>query len=324
VQYTAILNIYLQKGVNTAADGTAPSYVYNWHHYLLQSGWTNYDYADTIESSMPPAAASAFPDVTTGQWVSVDFDLSLLDPDGWMTIRLYNARVDYIELKLTPDTTPPTIIGVSVEPTIVEIGDYLTITATVTDDVGVVAVSADFSYNPEYTDRPSPTSVRMDNVGDDTYEVEYLVPSYWRLGDMIIKVAARDAENWIRSVESVTVTVVVPIEATVDIRPDTLNLKSNGRYVTAFITPPEGYGVGDIDVTTVALEHFTLYALWGEVQDEVFMVKFDRAALVEYLGDQDLVEGYGGKFYDVTLTVTGTLTDGMPFAGTDSIKVIKK
>lgn len=102
VQYTAILNIYLQKGVNTAADGTAPSYVYNWHHYLLQSGWKNYDYADTIESSMPPAAASAFPDVTTGQWVSVDFDLSLLDPDGWLTIRLYNARVDYIELELTP------------------------------------------------------------------------------------------------------------------------------------------------------------------------------------------------------------------------------
>ena len=267
---------------------------------------------------------SEFP-MNPGDTIAFDFMSFSEGSSSWSTAWLYEQ---YYTLELPPDTTPPTIADVNVDPIIVERGDYLTITATVTDDVGVVAVSADFSYNPEYTDRPTPTSVRMIKGTGDTYAVVYQVPEDWRLGEMIIKVAARDAENWIRSVESVTVTVVVPIEATVDINPDTLNLKSNGQYITAYIELPGEYSVGAIDVATILLKHgedLTLDALWGEVQDGVFMVKFDRIALREHLADaEDLGLSGVAKFLVASLKVKGKLTDGMPFEASDTIQVLKR
>ena len=45
-----------------------------------------------------------------------------------------------------------------------------------------------------------------------------------------------------------------PITATVDIDPDTLNLKSKGKWITAYIELPSGYDVADIDVATVMLD----------------------------------------------------------------------
>jgi len=44
------------------------------------------------------------------------------------------------------------------------------------------------------------------------------------------------------------------ISATVDIKPDTLNLKSKGKWITCYIELPEGYNVSDIDVSTVMLD----------------------------------------------------------------------
>jgi len=113
------------------------------------------------------------------------------------------------------------------------------------------------------------------------------------------------------------------IPATIDIDPDTLNLKSNGEWITAYVTLPEGYLVEDIDVASVELVHndFVLAADWGEVQDGVLMVKFDRASLRDYLGEVDVNDG--DKFYDVTLTVKGEVA-GTPFEGSDTITVKRK
>lgn len=44
-----------------------------------------------------------------------------------------------------------------------------------------------------------------------------------------------------------------PIPATVDIDPDTLNPKSQGKFVTAYIELPDGFDVADIDVGTISL-----------------------------------------------------------------------
>ena len=100
--------------------------------------------------------------------------------------------------------------------------------------------------------------------------------------------------------------------ASIDIDPDTLNLKSKGRWITAYITLPDDYDVNDIDISTILLED-TIPAEWGDVQGDVLMVKFDRSEV------EDLVGGPADK---ITLTVSGQLPDGTEFQGLDTIRVI--
>jgi len=124
-----------------------------------------------------------------------------------------------------------------------------------------------------------------------------------------------------------------------DIDPDTLNLKSNGPFVTAYIQLPEGYDAADVVLETVYLDDIQAIAdpIYGFVTDpnsylldldgdgiaETRMVKFDRTTVRDALAD---VADYdeGANFYELRLTITGQLADGTPFVGTDTIVVIKK
>lgn len=127
------------------------------------------------------------------------------------------------------------------------------------------------------------------------------------------------------------------ITATIDIDPDTLNLKSHGQWITAYIELPECYNVEDIDLDSIKLCHhdFWLPAVtdpkYGFVTDpNVYMVdhdgdgyidrlvKFDRQILIDYLKGQ----GYGDGDM-IELTVTGEAT-GTRFEGFDTIQVISK
>lgn len=114
------------------------------------------------------------------------------------------------------------------------------------------------------------------------------------------------------------------VVATMNISPERLNLKSSGEWITACITLPEGYSVDDIDAATVKLTYddFVSAAEWVNAEGNVLMVKFDRIALRDSLGVVDLFEGE--KFYEVTLTVSGTFADGTLFEGNDIITVIKR
>jgi signal peptidase len=107
------------------------------------------------------------------------------------------------------------------------------------------------------------------------------------------------------------------VTASVDIDPDTLNLDSQGKWITVYAYIDTEYDEKDIIIKSVMLDG-VIQAEWGEVQtDGRLMVKFDRTLLIEYL----IREGYGDGD-KVTLTVSGEFVDGVRFSGTDTIVVI--
>jgi hypothetical protein len=109
-----------------------------------------------------------------------------------------------------------------------------------------------------------------------------------------------------------------PMAATVDFDPNTLNLKSRGRWVTCYVELLDGCDVADVDIASVMLN--------GSVHAEEspssigdydsdglpdLMVKFDRSAVGAILTIGQNVE----------ITVTGNVGSQL-FSGTDYIRVI--
>lgn len=106
--------------------------------------------------------------------------------------------------------------------------------------------------------------------------------------------------------------VAVPV--TVEVHPETLNLNSQGRWITTYIGLPEGYDAGGIDVKTVRLKYgeHVIDAQWGNVEEDGrLMVKFDRAAVSAILPVADEVE----------LFISGEF-QGVLFRASDHIRVI--
>jgi Tol biopolymer transport system component len=136
-------------------------------------------------------------------------------------------------------------------------------------------------------------------------------------GSVIVFMSNRDGSD----LDIFMIRLQEQISASVDIDPDTLNLKSNGQWITAYITLPEGYTVEDIVLETVYLDGVP--AAWSEIQNGVYMTKFDRETLQTRLTNEPDYDS-APKFYDLTLAVTGELVDGTPFEGSDTIRVLSK
>jgi hypothetical protein len=164
-----------------------------------------------------------------------------------------------------------------------------------------------------------------DNDDWNNYGEDYLVFwGYWAQGPTPTWNDARgpapDPEKYPQLVPGFVVEYdPAPVAATIDVKPDTLNLKSAGKWITCHIELADDYDVGEIAISTVQLN--------GQVSAEPqptqvgdydadgaadLMVKFDRAAVQEILEVGDAV----------LITVTGQLEGGESFLGTDAIRVI--
>jgi hypothetical protein len=110
------------------------------------------------------------------------------------------------------------------------------------------------------------------------------------------------------------------INATIDIDPDTFNLKSKGKWVTAYIELEEGYNLKDINISTVTIEN-TIHVesrptKIGDYDNDGIpdlMVKFDRAELEDILMIGD----------SVSLSIKGNFINGYVFEDNDIIRVIE-
>lgn len=112
------------------------------------------------------------------------------------------------------------------------------------------------------------------------------------------------------------------IPATVNIHPETLNLKSKGRWITCIVELPEDYDVRDIDISTILLND-TIPAerhptgIEDEDGDGIqgLMVKFRRAEVISWIAT--VQEAKSG---DLALKVTGELCSGTEFEGIDMLR----
>ena len=102
-----------------------------------------------------------------------------------------------------------------------------------------------------------------------------------------------------------------PVTTTLDIDPDTLNLKSKGRWITAYLSA-ENASVYDIDVSTILLQDALAPERW-DYQNDVLMLKFNRQ---EFKDTMQVGES-------VQVKITGKWEDGTEFEAYDSIRVIE-
>ncbi len=104
------------------------------------------------------------------------------------------------------------------------------------------------------------------------------------------------------------------LNATVEIKPETLNLASKGEF-TAFITSDE-FEIADINGSTVKVTCEgcnIVHAINWNLADNKFIAKFRT---------QDLEDVHTGNA--VKFTVTGELSNGAKFEGSDTVKVINQ
>jgi hypothetical protein len=108
---------------------------------------------------------------------------------------------------------------------------------------------------------------------------------------------------------------------TVAFDPETVNLKSKGKWVTVYIELPLGYDVGQVDLSSILLNRTVPIlakptAIGDYDKDGIpdLMVKFDRAAVIALFKGKTIPGTY-------VIEVTGTVM-GICFKGTDTTRVM--
>lgn len=140
--------------------------------------------------------------------------------------------------------------------------------------------------------------------------------------------SARQVPDFVRTASATAVVSGVPdfVMATVEYGPETINLKSRGKFVTAYIELPDSFNPENIEVSSISIttiDDIPITPILTEVQpteigdfdsDNIpdLMVKFDRSAL-----QQVLTPGMR------EIRLEGLLVTGQPFVGERSVAVIR-
>jgi parallel beta-helix repeat protein/predicted outer membrane repeat protein len=121
--------------------------------------------------------------------------------------------------------------------------------------------------------------------------------------------------------DEVVITVVPPLEVPMKFTPKALNLSSGGKFLKAHFVLTEGFSVEDVDANTPAvIEPFG-------VESYKIKVLLDDEGLVRVEATfrrSDLCSSITTYDQSAEVTVTGRLTTGQQFYGTDIIKITNR
>jgi len=105
-----------------------------------------------------------------------------------------------------------------------------------------------------------------------------------------------------------------PILVEARILPHTLNLSSKGKWITCYIWLPDECSVADIDPNSILLENeIEPEWFWLNEDQKIAIAKFDREDVQSIL-----------EVGDISIKITGQLTDGTVFEATDIVQVTDK
>lgn len=169
------------------------------------------------------------------------------------------------------------------------------------------------------------TEYRWDFGDGATAGEKVAAHAYDAPGTYVVTLTVTDADGGV-GVDTATVTVRSPaLRAEVDCDPDTLNRKSNGRWIACTVELPAGHDPRDIDPSTVRL------ATVPAVQDPKYGFARDPSSLGDRDGDgveermfkfaRDAVQARLGPGVH-ELLLSGDLLDGTRFEGTVVLRVI--
>jgi hypothetical protein len=199
-----------------------------------------------------------------------------------------------------------------------------------------IKVGEQYTYDVEATGDPSPTFSLTESPDgmtiDPTTGLIEWTPSNEQLGDNLVTIEAINTVG----IDIQTFTIeVLAVEAEIDINPESLNMKSQGKFITVHIQLKDQ--IENIDLDTVMLEDIPAVTdkKYGFVKNPAeYLVDYDEDGIIErmvkfYRAEVEaLIDEMNGetdgKFYQIELTVTGQLLDGTPFEGSDTIKIINK
>jgi hypothetical protein len=248
-------------------------------------------------TSMPAGSTAALNDTTSANpTFTVDkagtYVASLIVNDGTV-----NSAPDTITIS-TINVAPVADAGSDQS---VNVGDSVTLNGGGSSD----ADGDTITYSWSFTTKPSGSTAALSGAtsANPTFTAD-------KVGTYVVSLMVNDG-TVNSSPDTVTITAnAVTINVEVSIKPETINLKSKGKF-KAFIELPEPYSADEVVLATVVCEG--AQAIDGRVDDE--------GRYIATFNTKDLHITVSSKKEEVTLTVSGELEDATKFQGSDTVKV---
>lgn len=110
------------------------------------------------------------------------------------------------------------------------------------------------------------------------------------------------------------------VRAQVEITPDVVDLELDYAFFKVVVTLPNSHKVEDINMSTVMLEDVVSPTSW-KIENGQLILEFDGDAVINLIQSKIYHMGFPID-KRIGLEISGKLVDGMPFEGSDTVRVI--